>query len=358
MADAVAKKYHILISNVDEKWVGGIADIASNLAPAFGLSQEAAEQVLKSSPVAFITNVDKDVIRTLKPRLMELSKKGVEFMVASKLPATMPRVIWPAKLNFQELPGGEIVQYVDFQWRGNAFVCPNCAETFVFKRIGNPFNTFIKAKEMMTQAGATGEGEVVEVEPIVEDVGVTEPATKTRQPAAAPPEPIEEPMEEEAAVEPPIEEPPAEDEAIEMTPIEEPAPAATEDGVVELEPVVEEAPEEATSEPIDILHEAPKPAAKVVAAKQAAPSPEEVMEEQVNNDSNEYSLFLTAITQAKREEAAELIAEIKGIPLAQARLMANRSMVPILKDVSETMSKECMERFKKIGLAGKIIKKK
>jgi hypothetical protein len=355
MSDGAVKKYHIIISGADEKWVGGFSDMASHLAPAFGLSPEAAEQVLKSAPVAFITNVDKDVLRTLKPKLMELSKKGIEFMVASKLPATMPRLIWPAKLNFQELPGGETVQYVDFQWRGNAFVCPNCAETFVFKRVGNPFNTFIKAKELQAaQASALGPDGVVEVEPIVEDVGVSDtPGTAKHQ--AAPPQEDEAVAEEEAVVEPPIEEPPAEgeEEAIEMTPIEEPA-AIPEDGVVEMEPVLEEAPAHATSEPIDILQEAPQKPAPKAAASQAEPEPEEPM----MDEANEFSLFLTAITHPKREEAAEMIADIKGIPLAQARLMANRSMVPVLKDVSETVAKECLERFKKIGLAGKIIKKK
>ncbi|MFA5794371.1 MAG: hypothetical protein WC980_04810 [Candidatus Brocadiia bacterium] len=338
------KKYHIIISTVDEKWVGGIPDMAKQLASTFGMNEEAAEQVLISAPVAFVTNINKDAVRMLKPELIKLSQKGIEFIVSTKLPPTMARVIWPSKFNFQELPNGKIAQYVDFQWRGNAFVCPNCGETFVFKRVGNPFNTFMKAQE--SAAAEQAEGRVVEVQPMD---GSAEETQTEEGPVAEPP-----PAEGETVEPTPIEDG---GEEVEMTPMDE-APA--EDGVVELEPVAEETPAEPAAEPVDILQEQPQPrqtpAPRLTTTAKAPPK--EVVMEAASTETNEYSLFLAAIPQAKKEEAAELISEIKGIQIAQARQMANRSMIPVLKDVSETVAKECLARFKQVGLNGQIIKKK
>ncbi|MFH1226542.1 MAG: hypothetical protein V1701_01400 [Planctomycetota bacterium] len=350
---AQAKKYHIIISTIDEKWVGGIPDMAKHLASTFGMNEEAAEQVLGGTPIAFITNINKDVTKMLKPKLIELSKKGIEFMVSSKLPPTIARVIWPSRFNFQELPNGQIVQYADFQWRGNAFVCPNCGETFVFKRIGNPFNTFMKAQE--STMPESSEGRVVEVQPIDGET-VELPAIEERELKA---EPVVEKVsteEESPEIELSAEEFPAQEKVAEVKPIAK--RVSTEDGVVELEPVVEETSTESGAEPVDILHEplqsAATPKPKIVSKSM----PKEVAMEADSTDVNEYSLFLSAIPQAKREEAAELIAEIKGVQIAQARQMANRMMIPILKDVSETVAKECLARFKQAGLNGQMIKKK
>ena len=133
------------------------------------------------------------------------------------------------------------------------------------------------------------------------------------------------------------------------------------DGIVELVPMQEEISEATvTSEPIDILHVEPKPVAppKPQPKPVTRAIPQAVVTQAADTSSNEFSLFLTTIPPEKKEETAELIAEIKGIQIAQARLMTNRTMVPILKDVSGTVAQECFERFKKIGFVGRLVKKK
>ncbi len=182
--------YHVLVTNVDQsKFSQGV----SSLAQHFLLDNFVAEQVLKSYPIVFLTEVDRDEYKAIKTKLMEVSKSGVEFTVTSKAPVSTPHVIWLTRPHYKEA-GGKLVKYVEFQWRGNAFVCPNCGETFLFQRLGNPLARFVKTQDKPAQevaAPASGESvDALQPEASEEGVVVTpvEPVTEDVVPVEAVPD--------------------------------------------------------------------------------------------------------------------------------------------------------------------------
>lgn len=293
-------------------------NVVEQFSKLFNISPDSTGQILKSVPVVFLSNLVKNEIKTIKPKLFDLSKIGMEFTISPQLAQSIPRVIWPTQPHYKDGPAGNIVQYVDFQWKGNAFVCPNCGETFVFQRVGNPFNTYQKVKEQMPQ----------------------------RQPAQSLPLAAEVTEEEDVMVLSPVVEPTVESEG----------------EVLELKPVEAQSEwaDENASEPIDILQpEAVTEeggASSVQGAEEIAEP--EMIEEPPVEEAN-CTVFLSGLSSAeKREKAAKIISEIKNIPLEKAQELTNRVLVPVLKDVPETEANECLEMFKKVGVSGRITKKK
>lgn len=290
--------YNIVITAVDK---AQIQDAVERMSKVFNLAPEVAGQILNGLPVAFLTNLARNEIKVLKPKLVELSGKGIEFTITPSLSPTLPRVVWATPPHYKEGPAGAVIQYVDFQWRGNAFVCPNCGETFVFQRVGNPFNTYQKfVKEHPAQ--------VVTLKP-------------AEQPVSS------HPAEENGAV-------------MELTPIEQPT----------------EWVEENAAEPVDVLQ--PEPA-----ESESAEEPQEIVEapeviEEIPVEEATCSVFLSGLSSnEKREVAAKIIAEVKNIPQAKARELTQRVLVPVLKDVTESEAQMCLEKFKEAGITGRITKK-
>ena len=289
--------YYVLITAVKEE---GFQTAVTEFARYFNLDSEVAQQILKSSPIIFLANVSRKDLKALKNRLVELSSKvGIEFTVSSNVSPAIPRVVWPTPPHYLETTPGKLVRYVDFQWRGNAFVCPNCGETFLFQRVGNPFSRYLQLKQ-------------VEMATLGQEVS-----------RVAKPVPVE-------------------------------AVTSSESDVMELTPINPEgeAGEEVTAEPIDILE--PEPigeSPESTHVEEVAETPE-LLEEATCN------VFLSALSsEAKKETAAKIIAEIKNIPIAQAKILTTRILVPVLKDVTETEAKTCLEKFKKAGISGRITKK-
>jgi hypothetical protein len=313
-ASQLGINYHIMISRVDETQFDNAAGQFSKL---FNITPESAGQILKSIPVVFLSNLARNDIKTIKPKLVDLSKLGIEFTISPQLSQSIPKVIWPTQPHYKEGPAGNIVQYVDFQWKGNAFVCPNCGETFVFQRVGNPFNTYQKVKEQMPQRQ--------QPHPVPAEAEITE----------------------------------GEDVMV-LAPVVEPS-AESEDGVMELNPVEAQSEwaDENASEPIDILQ--PEAVSEEgVSSEQGAEeiAEPEMIEEPPVEEAN-CTVFLSGLSSAeKREKAAKIISEIKNIPLEKAQELTNRVLVPVLKDVTETEANECLEMFKKVGVSGRITKKK
>ncbi|MEW6026092.1 MAG: hypothetical protein AB1599_02190 [Planctomycetota bacterium] len=323
--------HNLIIMRVAEH---NLSSVIEQFADAFSLEIEPAEQILRSAPIVFLTGLHKDTLKILKDRLVNLSKAGVEFMISTRLSPTIPRVVWPGKMpNYAATPSGELVKYVDFQWRGNAFVCPNCAETFVFKRIGNPLARYLQVKEET---------------PIKQAPTIASAPAKPKEPASN----IDE------------------SDVVELPPITDTQSGSESDEVVELAPVEDQSQNNAdVLEPIDILEgtngikEAPAVAAhngseengEVVEAPVAveepgaAPIPEELCT---------CSVFLTSIPPEKKVATAELIAKMKGISVKQAQVLATRLLVPILKDVSKEEAARCLTDFQKIGVKGKLTIKK
>jgi len=292
--------------------------VAKQFAEAFSLEMEPAEQILRSTPIVFLTGLNKDTLKILKDRLVNLSKIGVEFMISTRLSPTIPRVIWPSKMpNYATAPSGELIKYVDFQWRGNAFVCPNCAETFVFKRIGNPLARYLQVKEETPPKQAASDR-----------VKVKEPASDIN-----------------------------ESDVVELPPIT----SSNSDEIVELTPVEEQSQNNAdVLEPIDILEGTPAVQNNSEEEAQVVEAPMAIEENGKTTASGEgtCSLFLTSIPPDKKTAAAELIAKMKNIPAQQAQVLATRLLVPILKDVDKVVATSCLEAFQKIGVKGKLTIKK
>ncbi|MBI4712212.1 MAG: hypothetical protein HY762_02740 [Planctomycetes bacterium] len=147
-----------------------------------------------------------------------------------------------------------------------------------------------------------------------------------------------------------VELPPVEDngEVVELPPVEEVAE------VVEMQPV-----DDGTGgdiQPIDILESKQPKTSEPEASPAPADSGTVDIEEPVKTC--ECGVFLSAMPQAKKEDAAKLIAEIKKISIEQARQLTNRTIVPVLKDVAEADARACVEKFKKIGVSGQVTKKK
>lgn len=72
-----------------------------------------------------------------------------------------------------------------------------------------------------------------------------------------------------------------------------------------------------------------------------------------------FTVFLTPPkTAAKKKAAAEIIAELQGIGLADALQLAGRMIVPVAKGVSESDAGEIRDRFKAAGLSCRITQKR
>jgi len=111
-------------------------EAAGSLADAFHLDPIVAQQVVKSAPIVFIRGLSKHEVRSLSPKLMELSKMGIEFRITARSTGKMPRLNWPVRPHF--IAGGSPGPAVTptFDWDDSGFVCPSCGEAFLFKRIG------------------------------------------------------------------------------------------------------------------------------------------------------------------------------------------------------------------------------
>jgi len=322
--------HNLIIMRVPEH---NLPSVAEQFAEDFSLEIEPAEQILRSAPIVFLAGLNKSTLKILKDRLVSLSKIGVEFMISTRLSPTIPRVIWPGKMpNYAAAPSGELIKYVDFQWRGNAFVCPNCAETFVFKRIGNPLARYLQVKEET---------------PIRQTPNVTSSSVKIKEPSSD----INE------------------SDVVELPPLTDTKAGSNSDEIVELAPVEEQSQNNAdVLEPIDILEGTPaNKEAPAVAGQNGSEEDAQVVEAPIAVEENvgtvspsEYtcSLFLTSIPPDKKIAAAELIAKMKGIPAKQAQVLATRLLVPILKDVDKVEATKCLEEFQKIGVKGKLTIKK
>lgn len=306
--------YYIIIKTVDES---KLAQSIPVFAQHFLVDPAVAEQIFKSAPIVFLAEISRREFKTIKPRLLEVSKLGIEFMVTTKSPSTVSRVLWSSKPYYAEA-GGKLVRYVDFQWRGNAFVCPNCGETFLFQRIGNPLARFVKAKEADESVSAS---------------------------KAVPPgkETVKKETEQVAELAPVAED--SSSQVMELTPIEVEEPEEAEEGV---------------PEPVDILAGSDT-AAQEVSLEQAEPTeavpelPETI--EVAPQTEAAHNVFLSKITSpSKKEEAVKLIAETKGISLEEAKKLAGRVLIPLVKEVTEEEAKGYLERFKKIGVSGRITK--
>ena len=95
-------KYHVLINKFEKD---SFSRLISSFSQAFSLEPSVAEQILKSYPIVFLSDMAREEYKVVKPRLLELSKSGMEFMVTTQDTANIPRVSWSVPPRYAEKDG-------------------------------------------------------------------------------------------------------------------------------------------------------------------------------------------------------------------------------------------------------------
>jgi hypothetical protein len=290
--------YSIVITNVFPERINSLSTEFANV---FGLESSLVTQILKGSPIIFAEKLPRNDIRAIKPKLLELSKGGIEFTITTEVSSFMPKVLWTIPFRYIEGKTGDLLKSVNFQWNGNAFSCPSCGETFVFQRIGNPF--------------AEKAAPCAETKSDAKD----QPNLPKTQPAI--------PIKQEAVPE----------KIMGLTPIEEEV----------LEPIPE------------ILELTPENSAEALEAIEEVIDAPEIIEEAIMGPTVDMALQdIRAYPSSKRENAAKIISEISDKPIEEIRKLISRSSSPMFSEISESQATEGMEQLKKIGISVKILKKK
>lgn len=378
-------------------------EASDTFAQAFGLDPTVAQQILKSAPIVFLTNASKAEVKALTPRLIEVSKAGIEFRITARPASRVPKVNWPMRPQFAVGAGpANGGQSATFNLQNNAFVCPSCGETFLFRTVGRlplgeaPAEGSSASLAVPAPAAAPARpapaapppksGPSRSAGPVVsaaKPAPAPKPAVK-RAPAPPPP-PAEEPLElldeppgvgEEPAPEaaPELEAEPAAESAGE--PAEQAAapegellpdePAAAPAGGDEiLDAPLEADLVEPAAEQEDVSAPPPRPAAAQETAKMMAPEEEPSLAEEAAPDQpaappaaasgETYNVFLSKIaSNDKKEQAAKLISEMKGCPIEEARELAGRLIIPLLRDAPRSEAEAALNKFKSIKITGRM----
>jgi len=348
-----------------------LADATSGFAKTFTLESKVAEQILKSAPIIFLSRLTKQDIRILKPKLTDLSNQGIEFRITSKPADRIPKVNWPIKPSFGTGDGGSLITAVSFIWDNNAFVCPACGETFVFRRVGKP-------KPAVAEAAAVEAAPAPA--PVAAPVRPAAPAPAARPAPAIParPAPAAKPAPVPARPAPAARKA-ADEEDLGTVDLLEEVPSLDMNEAPpldEIEEIVDEAPplDEIEELPVEEVEEVkPVPARKPAPPppKPAAPGPKgpgpvkpggvikpTVTAADVEEDEL-CSVFLNRIPSAKDQEvAAKIIAEVRSCPIKEAKELAARMVIPVVKDIPKSEAEGILAKFMKAKIAGRITKKK
>jgi hypothetical protein len=344
-----------------------LPDAAKAFGRAFNLDDTIATQICKSAPIIFAQKLSKQEVKAITPTLGDLSKSGMEFRVTARVAGKLPKVNWPVRPQFTA-GGAPAVNGLAFEWDNNAFVCPGCGESFLFRRLGklqlaeppvvvgsNGAEAAAASAAMSVRAaapqavkstvGASTMDFAESAMPAPRAVGVEGVAPLAGEGESLDlPEALDE-IRAQAAPEP---EPMQEDPLLpDAEPLPEPAPLEElpADGgfAAEAEPL---APTEPEPEP---LPEAPMAEPEALAAEEEAPAEAGEL----------YNVFLSKITDtSKRDKAAELIAKVKGCSTSEAKELTTRLVIPLAKNVSKTKAEDILNQFKKLKIFGRMTKVK
>ena len=127
-----AGEFNLIVVEVES---ARIADAAKAFGRAFSLDDTIATQICKSAPIIFAQKLSKQEVKAITPTLGDLSKNGMEFRVTALVAGKIPKVNWPVRPQFTA-GGAAGVNGLAFEWDNNAFVCPGCGESFLFRRLG------------------------------------------------------------------------------------------------------------------------------------------------------------------------------------------------------------------------------
>ncbi len=362
-----AGEFNLIVVEVES---ARLADAAKAFGRAFGLDDTIATQICKSAPIIFAQKLTKQEVKAITPTLGDLSKTGMEFRVTARVAGKLPKVNWPVRPQFTA-GGATGVNGLAFEWDNNAFVCPGCGESFLFRRLGKlqlaeppaavgsngaeaaqaaaaPAMAAraaapqpVKATVSAAETGESDEGFAEAALPAPRAVGVEGVA-----PLAGEGESLDLP---EALADLKFPDDPAPEDP--LLPDAEPLPAP--------EPL-EELPGSdggfaADAEPLAPTDPEPLAEAEPLAEPEAAP-----VEEEAPAEAGElYNVFLSKITDtSKRDKAAELIAKVKGCSTSEAKELTTRLVIPLAKNVSKNKAEDILNQFKKLKIFGRMTKVK
>jgi len=127
-----AGEFNLIVVEVES---ARLTDAAKAFGKAFGLDETIATQICKSAPIIFAQKLTKQEVKAITSTLGDLSKNGMEFRVTARVAGKLPKVNWPVRPQFTA-GGAAGVNGLAFEWDNNAFVCPGCGESFLFRRLG------------------------------------------------------------------------------------------------------------------------------------------------------------------------------------------------------------------------------
>jgi len=126
-------EFSLIVAEVDAAMID---EAAGSLSDAFHLDPAVSLQVLKSAPIVFVRGLTRHEIKAISPKLVELSKMGIELRVTARPTGKLPKLNWPVRPQFTAANSGGPKISPAFEWEDSAFVCPSCGEAFVCKRVG------------------------------------------------------------------------------------------------------------------------------------------------------------------------------------------------------------------------------
>jgi hypothetical protein len=345
---AEAGEFNLIVAGVES---GGLAEAAKSFAKAFSLDDTIAQQICKSAPIIFAQKLTKVEVKAISPVLADLSKLGIEFRVTARVAGKLPKVNWPVRPQFTA-GGAPGVSGLAFEWDNNAFICPGCGESFLFRRLG---------KLQLAEASSNG----AEAQPAARavrpaKVAVGAPSGIVEEPTPAPQIEGVEGLSPVAGQGESLDLPEAEPEEISL---KDDAPAA-EPELAPAEPLEELAPAEGGGEFSQALDEPapapePEPEPEPAPAEPEAPVEEEAPEAPPVEAGELYNVFLSKITDtSKRDKAAELIAKVKGCSGGEAKELTTRLVIPLAKNVAKAKAEDILNQFKKLKIFGRMTKVK
>jgi ribosomal protein L7/L12 len=358
-----AGDFNLIIVEVES---GRIPEAVKAFSKAFSLDEGIATKICSGAPINFAQKLTKQEVKAITPVLGELSKTGIEFRITARLPEKLPKVNWPVRPQFTA-GGAPAVSGLAFEWDNNAFVCPGCGESFLFRRMGKvklvepPMAVGHNGAEVAAAAAAPAvaaratQSVKASVSSGNSELGSYEEAMRPA-PRAVGVEGVSQLAGEGESLDLPetmdelkgSDEPLAEGMLQDAEPMPAPEPleevSGTDGGFGE------------SAEPA-LAETEPEP----VAAPPAEPEPAPVAEEEAPaGDPGElYNVFLSKITDtSKRDKAAELISKVKGCSTPEAKELTTRLVIPLAKNVSKNKAEDILNQFKKLKIFGRMTKVK
>jgi len=377
-AAAEQGSFYLIIADVES---ARVEEAAAAFAKAFSLDVQIAAQIVKSAPIIFASELSKGEIKAITPSLRHLSSVGMEFRVTGRIARKIPKVNWPVRPQFTA-GGVSGTNGLAFRWENNAFVCPGCGETFLFRRLGRlPLSD--AAEQAVSRAQAAASASLA---------AAKQQAAARPKPAAAPPPSGEEPeIEPELSLDEPGTAEPAADLDADLE-FGEPAAGETalsedtenlsgeESSGADLPVEAEEisldeedlggAEDLTLDENLELVP--PEGDGTETSGESSFEEPSsgelsEAVEEEVPAAAGDlavasgemYNVFLSKISDRKKQQkAATVIAEVKRCTEQEARELASRLVIPLAKNVSKEQAEDILSKFKKLKIFGRMTRAK